>query len=217
MKFNNYNRAVLQSALKRSNQRLVQLGKSLDPQFQSRRLSNSQETVDSAIYKRAIAPFSNETYGKYLGKSKSGYDKFDIRLILKDIESGKLDPSEANDFLVKAAGVRLSPDGDITPTSEGGIETISEVKEEAIKTVQEYKDTKELLEKFDDIIDMRDNFNVDYDAYSKEFGPEKIESDPIVSKLFDGGLVYDELKLIHDEMKSQLDKQRNKAITYGGN
>lgn len=203
MKFNNYNRAVITNALKRSNQRLVQLSKTLNP--------------NSAILSHQLAPFQNGSYDKYLTTSKSGFDKFNIRSIMKDIESGKLDPSEANDFLVKAAGVRLSPDGEATATSEGGIDTISETKKKARDILGDKLSDQDLLQKYDDIVSTRDNFQFDYDAFAEEFGPEVIESNPITSKLFKGGLTYDELIEVHKEMESELNKVRNKAITYGGN
>lgn len=203
MKFNNYNRAVITEALKRSNQRIVQLSKTL--------------SSDSAIVKNQLAPFQNGSYDKYLSTSKSGFDKFNIRKIMKDIETGALDPSEANDFLVKAAGVRLSPDGDATKTSEGGISTTKQIKEEAKSIVKDYKNDKDLLQKFEDIVDMRDNFQFDYKDYSESVTNEQIENDPIISKLYNGGLSYDELKEVHDEIRRQLKKEANKAITYGGN
>ncbi len=204
MKFNNYNRAVITNALKRSNQRLVQLSKTI-------------KRKDSAIVSHQLAPFQNGSYDKYLTTSKSGYDKFDIRAIMKDIESGKLDPSEANDFLVKAAGVRLSPDGEATATSEGGIDTVSETKKKAKDILGDDLSDEDLLSKYDDVVSTRDNFQYDYNDYVAEMGLEALESNPITSKLFRGGLDYDELIEIHKEMERELNKVRNKAITYGGN
>lgn len=204
MKFNNYNRAVITNALKRSNQRLVQLSKTI-------------KKKDSAIVSHQLAPFQNGSYDKYLTTSKSGFDKFDIRAIMKDIESGKLDPSEANDFLVKAAGVRLSPDGEATATSEGGIDTISETKKKAKDILGDNLSDEDLLSKYDDVVSTRDNFQYDYNDYVAEVGLEALESNPITSKLFRGGLDYDELIEVHKEMESELNKVRNKAITYGGN
>lgn len=204
MKFNNYNRAVITNALKRSNQRLVQLSKTI-------------KRKDSAIVNHQLAPFQNGSYDKYLTTSKSGFDKFDIRAIMKDIESGKLDPSEANDFLVKAAGVRLSPDGEATATSEGGIDTVSETKKKAKDILGDNLSDEDLLSKYDDVVSTRDNFQYDYNDYVAEMGLEALESNPITSKLFRGGLDYDELIEVHKEMESELNKVRNKAITYGGN
>ena len=204
MKFNNYNRAVITNALKRSNQRLVQLSKTI-------------KKKDSAIVSHQLAPFQNGSYDKYLTTSKSGFDKFDIRSIMKDIESGKLDPSEANDFLVKAAGVRLSPDGEATATSEGGIDTVSETKKKAKDILGDNLSDEDLLSKYDDVVSTRDNFQYDYNDYVAEVGLEALESNPITSKLFRGGLDYDELIEVHKEMESELNKVRNKAITYGGN
>lgn len=204
MKFNNYNRAVITSALKRSNQRLVQLSKTI-------------KKKDSAIVSHQLAPFQNGSYDKYLTTSKSGFDKFDIRAIMKDIESGKLDPSEANDFLVKAAGVRLSPDGEATATNEGGIDTVSETKKKAKDILGDNLSDEDLLNKYDDVVSTRDNFQYDYNDYVAEVGLEALESNPITSKLFRGGLDYDELIEVHKEMERELNKVRNKAITYGGN
>ena len=136
---------------------------------------------------------------------------------MKDIESGKLDPSEANDFLVKAAGVRLSPDGEATATSEGGIDTVSETKKKAKDILGDNLSDEDLLSKYDDVVSTRDNFQYDYNDYVAEVGLEALESNPITSKLFRGGLDYDELIEVHKEMESELNKVRNKAITYGGN
>ena len=217
MKLNTYNRAVISSALKRSNQRIVQLSKKFDPGFASRYSLDKTAEVESALVSHQLAPFQNSSYDKYLKTSKSGYTTFDIRKILKDIEKETLDPSEANDFLVKAAGVRFSPEGDATYTDEGGISTLGEVKKEAKDIVSTYDSDEDLLRKYEEIIDMRDNFQFDYKEYSDSVTNEQMENDPIISKLYNGGLNYDELKQVHDEIRRQIKKEANKAIMYGGN
>ena len=155
MKFSNLSRAVITGALKKSNQRLVQMTKTLGP--------------DSAILSHQIAPFENGSYSKYMSTSKSGNIKFDIRQIMKDIESGAMDYSEANDFLAKAAGVRLSSNGEATHTNQGGIDTISETKRKARDMFGGLSD-EEVLKKYEEVVigniyDITDRLEfIDFDA-----------------------------------------------------
>ena len=86
-----------------------------------------------------------------------------------------------------------------------------------LETLLDKLSDQDLLDKYDDVVSTRDNFQYDYNDYVAEVGLEALESNPITSKLFRGGLDYDELIEVHKEMENELNKVRNKAITYGGN
>ena len=223
----NYQRAVISSALKRSNQRLAQISKNIpntiDPE--------TSQTVYSSIQRQQIAPFVNSEYAQYLKESKSGNPTFDIRKVLKDIESGALDPSEANDFLVKSAGIRFSPEGEIVQTSEGGIATTKEIVSKAKEALGADMPRDELMKRYADIVEIREDFNMDYNDYTEAFDKDTLKSNPITAKLFNpadtkqtrGQITYDEMKAIHDEIvkelgpKAQRAKNFGKPATYGGN
>ena len=221
MKLSNYQRAAITSALKRSNQRLAQISKYLPNQLDE----TTGQTIYSATQRAQIAPFANGEYDKYLRESRSGNPTFDIRKILKDIESEELDVSEANDFLVKAAGVRFAPDGDITQTSSGGIITTKEILKEARESFGDLP-KEELIRKYDEKTEIQEEFQFDYDAYTRAHDPEAMKSNPILSKLYrpesDEGtkrrppLDYDTLKEIHDELVKDLGTASKKAMNFGG-
>ena len=222
MKFSNYTRAVITSALKRSNQRLAQISKNLPNEIDPA----TGKVIYSATQRSQIAPFVNSEYEKYLNESRSGNPTFDIRKILKAIERGDMDQSEANDFLVKAAGVRFSPDGEVVPTSEGGIKTTKDILKEAREKFGDLP-KEELLKKYEDMTEIREDFQFDYNALTEEVDISVLQNDPIMSKLFRpesedgtlrrGTLEYDELKEIHEEIKKNLGKSSSKALNYGGN
>lgn len=218
-KLSNYSRAVITSAIKRSNERLREISKHLpntiDPY--------TNKTVYSAIQKHEIAPFVNGEYGKYMRESKTGNPTFDIRKILKDIESGDLDPSETNDFLVKAAGIRFGPEGDITQTETGGIKKYSEIKKEAKEVIKDKVSDEELLKRYNDIVEIRDDFRFDYNDYTEEFGEDRIQNLPGYDAMKRSDTSYDEMIAFHDAMvkelgpRAQRAKNLGKSVIYGGN
>lgn len=218
-KLSNYSRAVITSAIKRSNERLREISKHLpntiDPY--------TNKTVYSAIQKHEIAPFTNGVYGKYLRESKTGNPTFDIRKILKDIESGELDPSETNDFLVKAAGIRFGPEGDITQTETGGIKKYSEIKKEAKEVIKDKVSDEELIKRYNDIVEIRDDFRFDYNDYTETFGDEKIQNLPGYDAMKRSDTTYDDMIAFHDAMvkelgpRAQRAKNLGKSVIYGGN
>ena len=205
MKLSSTNKAKIRAALKRSNQRIAEIGK---------RVSNK-----STIYNNEIAPFVNTQYGEYLrtteagvkhGRniSKGGNVAFDIHKIMKAIESGKMDEDEVNDFLLKATGYKINKAGDfvggkevtdektgeIYNASEGGIKTMKEIKDAAKRTIPNWKDydSDKLLQKYDDIQEARDHFQADYDAYMEEYGPKSAKTDPTIRKLYKNRFKKDE-------------------------
>ena len=197
MKLSKYDRAQITSALKRSNQRLSQILTSL-------KAAGVEKPKESELYKSQVAHFKNGVYERFMSESqagikfyrkdprtgekklystsKGGVDKFDIKSILNAIESGGLDYSEANDFLVSAAGIRLSPTGEVSQTSAGGIETISKIKKQARETLGDMPDD-ELLQKYDELVDARANFRYDYKAFTEEYGASGVANNPIINKL----------------------------------
>lgn len=214
-KLSNYSRAVITSAIKRSNERLREISKQLPNTFDP----YTNKTVYSAIQKHEIAPFTNGVYENYLRESKTGNPAFDIRKILKDIESGELDPSEANDFLVKAAGIRFSPDGEVTQTDTGGISKMSEIVKEAKDVVKgsENMTRRELLEKYEKIVEIRDDFTFDYKDYEEKFGADNIKLLPGYDAMTKSDKSYDEMQEFHDAMLKELNKRSRRALKQGGN
>ena len=230
-------RAQITGALKKSNQRLAQLSKSLKQA--NAHIKDYDPRRDSSIYKKEIAPFQNGVYDKYLttsqgtetgtskvhGKNvaKGGNDKFNIRAIMKDIENGTLDYSEANDFLVKAAGIRLNPDGEVTNTGAGGISTVTEIKDEARNMFGDEYKSDELLQMYDDVEEFRESFQTDYEEYVKEFRLSGLEKDEDIRRLKkdfrskNEYLDYDELVYIHKKMKDELNKASKPTKKYNGN
>ena len=234
-------RAQITGALKRSNERLASISRKMKKANSSN--PDYDPRNDSAIFKSVIAPFENSQYDKYLTKSSSGRKfyktvngervlknvttggnvKFDIRAIMKDIESGKLDYSEANDFLVKAAGLRISEDGTVTEAGSGGVSTLSEIKDEAVNMFGDELSEDELLNQYDDLMDFRESFQTDYEDYIAENTLEDFDNNPIVNRLKGENraegeyLDYEELIEIHKELRKGIKNAGGKAKKYGGN
>lgn len=246
-------RAMITSALKRSNQRLAQLSKTLKQANADKGFYDPR--TDSAIYKREIAPFMSDEYKQYMSTSKAGRvfykyengqkmvknvttggnDKFDIKKIMKAIESGQMDYSEANDFLVKAAGIRISEDGTVTPTSVGGISTTRDIKEEAALAIGDDFTDEELLQNYDELTDFRESFQTDYDAFKYQESLQAVDEDETIKRLLGENravvgkvkkgknkgqeihepLSYEELMKIHKKIKEEL--RTGKKTVYGGN
>ena len=231
-------RATITSALKKSNQRLAQLAKSLK-QANAVAGKDYDPWKSSSLLKGEIAEVENGVYGKYLTRSEAGkkfykYEngkkvvknvttggnvKFDIRQIMKDIESGALDYSEANDFLVKAAGLRISENGEVTETETGGISTVSEIKKKAKEIFGENLPTGELLNKYDEMTEFRESFQQDYSDFKAQETLASVETDPMIQKLRNRApgqdyLDYEELSEIHQYIRDQLGRAKPSALNY---
>ena len=167
---------------------------------------------------------SESQAGKYVGKRKAdirsgkakattgGNVKFDIKKILSAIESGEMSESEANDFLVKSTGYKITSDGELIKADSGGIETITNIRKKAKETIKNYEDydPDELLDKYDEIVEAREDFQFDYDAYMEEYGPKSAKSDPTISKL------YGKTKYVKDKKTGKRKRKgvREESFTY---
>ena len=203
--------AQITSALKRANQRIVQLGKTYDPQ--------------SHIFKQEAGKFLKGAYKDYVTYSKSGNIKFDIRAINKLIRSDA-NPSEVDRVLAEFAGIKIRPDGEIVEIKGGGVPTTTEVDKRITKrlerlgedwtqmTKQEIRGRGEMMYEF------QENFQTTYETYIAKFGEAEARKDSTIRVLYgefrgsNKKLSYDELFNIKEKMQSYINAAANDALKF---
>ena len=185
-------RPYIQSELKKTNQRIAQIGKTYGK--------------TSSTYKHAIAAFQKGPLSEFLGTSASGNVKLDIRKIQKAIHSGQLNRSEANELLARAAGLRIDENGDIDhikvrkkgkdgkthEVDQGGdIKTVSEIRERTKKKMintygEDPRDytTKEIDEFGEALEEFSDTFQTAYNEAIAAVGESALKDDPVTAKLW---------------------------------
>ena len=172
-------RASLQSAFKRSNQRIVSLAKKYG--------------TTSPIYKNEIDKFFAPNYKQFMSTSKSGYLKFDVKALNKYILSGNADRGVVNQLLSQAAGVRIGEAGNVYQLANEGVKTVGQIKERARKrAIRMGIDPREMedeeLTKFEnEMIDFTSNFQYAYDAFIARYGEETARQDALISQMYDRG------------------------------
>lgn len=169
-------RAVLQSSLKRSNQRIVQLAKKFG--------------TNSPIYKYETDKFFSPNYKNFMSVSSSGNLKFDVRKLNKYILSGQADRSVVNQLLSQAAGIRINEDGSVTQLANEGVKTITQIRNRAMKRaarmgVDPYEMNNEELAHFEnEMISFGSNFQTAYDSFMARYKEEKAKNDPIIGQMY---------------------------------
>ena len=200
-------RPYVQSELKKINQRIAQIAKTYGQ--------------DSYTYKNAIAAFQKGPLSEFTSTSRSGNFTLDIRKIQKAIHSGSLNRSEANELLMRAAGIRINENGEVEKVGEGGIETVTEIRKKGKKKLEntfgeDSRDytTKELDKFIEELNEFSASFQTAYNEAIKEVGTEKVYSDPVTGQLWgenrpsDHPLSYRQLT----EIKKRLDELRKEGV-----
>lgn len=209
-------RASLQSAFKRSNQRIVTLGKKFGK--------------TSPIYKNEIDKFFSPNYKQFMSTSKSGNLKFDVRSLNKYILSGEADRGVVNQLLTQAAGIRIDEQGNVYDVKNEGIKTVDQIRERARKRASRMgmdpheMDNEELAQFENEMIDFGANFQVAYDAFIARYGEQAARDDIYIGQMYDRGgkrLSYNKMIEINRRFNSYKDNERKNIQSFedvnGGN
>lgn len=191
----------LQMILKKSNQRIVQLGKT----FGTSSYTFNQYT--SILSKGPVQEFTKQ--------SRSGNLALDIRKVFRAVETGRIDRNTLNQILTTMAGVKVDQNGEIQDAQyTKGVPTVSEIRKQTKKRlINQGEDPREMsLAEIDDAtelyFDFSTNFDTSYSQAMKELGESKMRKHPVVGKLWQSGKKsYDELI----EIKKYLDTYRRDA------
>lgn len=211
-RYNQLQTAQITSALKRANQRIVQLGKTYKPQ--------------SHIFKQEAGKFLKGAYSKYVTYSKSGNIKFDIRAINKLIRSDA-NPSEVDRVLAEFAGIKVRPDGEIVEIKGGGVPTTTEVDKRITKRLERLGEDwtqmskQEIRGRGEMMYEFQENFQTTYETYIAKFGEAEARKDSTIQVLygeFRGSkkkqLTYDELYRVKEKMQSYINEAASEALTF---
>lgn len=210
-RYNQLQTAQITSALKRANQRIVQLGKTYGQQ--------------SHIFKQEAGKYLKGAYKNYVTFSKSGNIKFDIRAINKLIRSDA-NPSEVDRVLAEFAGIKVRPDGEIVEVKGGGVPTTKEVDKRITKRLERLgedwtqMDKQEIRGRGEMMYEFQENFQTTYETYIAKFGEAEASKDSTIRVLYGEyrgskkRLTYDELYSVKEKMQSYINEAANEALTF---
>ena len=197
-------RATLQSKLKTTNQRIVQIKKTFGDK--------------SPIYKEALGILEKGGAQKFLDISASGNVKIGMRKITNALKDpGGL--SEVNEVLAKVAGIKINTDGSISDLPRQGVKTVKEIRKQIKKRLEGMGEDPndytqdEQVSIYEEILQFSQNFETAYEAAIANAGEQAIRNDPITRRLYseyrrsDRRLTYREL----EEIKNRLDLLRAEA------
>ena len=221
-------RTALQMALKKSNQRLVQLAKTFGP--------------NSEIYKREAGILQKGAAQKYITTS-SGINpitkvynpanintKIDISKLNKDIFAGNINRSDLNRLLSEVAGIRVDQNGDVVQIANQGIKTVGQIRKDARKRLERMGEdpseltADEVIDLYEDILGFENSFQSAYEIANQRLETKALTSDPITSKLYGtkkGGtradgerLTYNELKQIRDRFVQLAAEAKRQTLSF---
>ena len=210
-RYNQLQQAQITSALKRANQRIVQLGKTYDP--------------ESHIFKQEAGKFLKGAYKDYVTYSKSGNIKFDIRAINKLIRSDA-NPSEVDRVLAEFAGIKVRPDGEIVEIKGGGVPTTQEVDKRITKRLERLGEDwtqmskQEIRGRGEMMYEFQENFQTTYETYIAKFGEAEARKDSTIKVLYgefrgsNKKLTYDELYSIKEKMQTYINEAASEALAF---
>lgn len=210
----------IQSALKRSNQRMATLIKTFGK--------------DSPVVKHEIGKFKKRGYSDWLSTSVGGKKhgrnisaggnvKFDVRSINQAIRSGSVSRSEINRFLADAAGIIINPDGSVRELKGGGIQTPTKVLRKTEKKLMAMGEDptelskKELIDITEQLAEFSESFDTTYDAFKNKIGIEEGKTDPTIGQLWgerDHRLTYKQLQEIKNAMEKRLRLNESDATKF---
>ena len=204
--------AQIRSALKRSNQRIAQIGKTYG--------------TNSSVYKQEAGKFLKGAFAGYTTTSQGGKEwyrkdpntgekklyavakggniKFDIKKIMKDLKKEGASP-KMKTLLAEIAGIRLYQEpikdaqGNITgyekeiklrTLPKTGVSTLTQIRKRTEKKLErmgidpgDYSN-KEIDVETERLAEFSENFQTTYDAYMSQFGQEEAEKDNDIKMLY---------------------------------
>lgn len=143
---------MIRSALKKGNQRIVEVGKEF---------GKTSETV-----KNETAFLEKGLFNRYKSYSSSGNIKINIPKVIKDIKSGYLKADEVNELLTKTTGESINfADQRLKKSPFGGISTKTKLKKKA-EDIAPGEDWKDVIESLSTI---SNDFQTEYELFRDEF------------------------------------------------
>ena len=198
------------SALKRANQRIAQLAKTYGR--------------NSSVYKQEAGKFLKGAYSPYMGVSKSGNIKFDIRAINKLIRTQGVNSSQVTRMLAEIAGIKFDAEGNMKEIKGAGVPTVSELDKRTEKKLERWGEDpgevpkKELRKITEELAQFSENFQTSYNTYFARHTEAEAREDPIISQLYGENrnhrLSYRQLENIKEEMERQIAEATNDAIKF---
>ena len=197
------------SALKRANQRIAQLAKTYGR--------------GSSVYKQEAGKFLKGAYAPYLGVSRSGNVKFDIRKINKFLRD-QGDTTQAQRMLAEMAGIKFDKEGNMKEVKGGGVPTTSELDRRTEKKLERWGEDpgevskKELRKITEQLAQFSENFQTSYNTYFARYDEAEARKNPIISQLYGENrshrLTYRQLEAIKDEMEKQIAEAAADAMKF---
>ncbi len=199
----------INSALKRANQRIVQLAKTYGK--------------DSSVYKQEVGKFEKGAFSEYVKTSASGYKKFDIRSINKLIRS-QGNTSQVVRMIADMAGIMFDADGNMKQIKGGGVPTTSELDKRTEKKLERWGEDpgevskKELRKITEQLAQFSENFQTTYNTYFARFTESEARENAVVSQLYsenrDHRLTYRQLEQIKEEMTKEIQAAQEEALRF---
>ena len=197
------------SALKRANQRIAQIAKTYGR--------------NSSVYKQEAGKFKKGAYYQFVGVSKSGNIKFDIRAINKLLRA-QGNTSQTARMLAEMAGIMFDKEGNMKEIKGGGIPTTSELDKRTEKKLERWGQDpgevtkKELRRITEELAQFSENFQTSYNTYFARHTEAEAREDPIISQLYSENrnhrLTYRQLENIKVEMEKQIAEAKQDAIRF---
>lgn len=212
--------AQIQSAIKRANQRIAQLGKTYGK--------------GSSVYKQEAGKFFKGAYKDYVTMSAPGVKhgrnistggniKFDTRSIMKLIKQEGAS-SKVNRLLAEIAGIKIDDEGNVSDVKGGGIPTVSELDRRTEKKLMRWgEDPKDVSKKeirniTEQLAEFSENFQTSYQAYMAKYGEAEARNDSTIQQLYgdfrNKRLTYRQLEEIKNKMDQRISEAKSEALNF---
>lgn len=208
-KYNQLQTTQITSAIKRANQRIAQLSKTYGR--------------NSSVYKQEAGKFLKGAYKPFVGTSKSGNIKFDIREINKLIRS-QGNSSQVQRMIAEIAGIKFDQEGNIKEIKGAGVSTVSELTKRTEKKLERWGEDpgdyskKELQNITEQLAEFSENFQTAYNEYIANFGESEARKDTTIQTLYgefrNKRLTYRELEQIKKRMEDANAAARSEALEF---
>ena len=197
------------SAIKRANQRIAQLAKTYGR--------------NSSVYKQEAGKFLKGSYKPFVGVSKSGNIKFDIRAINKLIRS-QGNTSQVQRMIAEIAGMKFDTEGNPKQIKGAGVPTVSELTKRTEKKLKRWGEDpgdyskKELQGITEQLAQFSESFQTAYNEYIANFGESKARKDSTIKTLYgefrSKRLTYRELEQIKQRMEEANKAAASDALKF---
>ena len=208
-RYNQLQTTQITSALKRANQRIAQLAKTYGR--------------TSSVYKQEAGKFLKGAYKPFVGTSKSGNIKFDIRSINKLIRD-QGDTSQVQRMIAEITGLKFDAEGTAKQIKGAGIPTVSELNKRTEKKLERWGEDpgdyskKELQNITEQLAEFSENFQTAYNEYIANYGESEARKDSTIQALYgdfrNKRLTYRELEKIKKRMEEANSAASSQALQF---